>query len=138
METLAISLISRTLIAACPSSSARSGRVICGTLGSPSTLGGGDYGLGSLCRLHRGELEREPPLGALAGIGAGALLAAVHALVSVSFRANQTVSGLAATMVAHRACGVIGKPFVGKSLASKSAGLSIPGPGRGPLSRRHT
>jgi len=52
-------------------------------------------------------------LGILIAMGAGAALAAIHALVSVTFRANQTVSGLALTMVGTGAAGLWGKPYIG-------------------------
>jgi len=51
--------------------------------------------------------------GILIAMGAGAALAAIHALVSVTFRANQTVSGLALTMVGTGAAGLWGKPYIG-------------------------
>ncbi|HCM26757.1 MAG: sugar ABC transporter permease [Treponema sp. GWB1_62_6] len=55
-------------------------------------------------------------LGALAG---GALLASIHAFVSVTLRANQVVSGLALTMIGTGAAGMWGKPFVGKAAAER-------------------
>jgi simple sugar transport system permease protein len=68
-------------------------------------------------------------IGMLAALGAGALLAAVHAFVSVNLRANQTVSGLALTMIGTGAAGMWGKPFVGLAAAERLGPVDF-----GPLS----
>jgi ABC-type uncharacterized transport system permease subunit len=57
------------------------------------------------------------------GIGiaalSGAALASLHALASINLRANQTVSGLALTMVGTGAAGLWGKPYIGKAAAMR-------------------
>ena len=56
------------------------------------------------------------PLAIVAGIGAGAALALVFCIVSISLLANQAATGLALTIFGIGASGLIGKDFVGKAL----------------------
>jgi len=58
-------------------------------------------------------------LGILIAAVAGAALASLHAFASVNLRANQTVSGLALTMIGTGAAGLWGKPFVGQAAAMR-------------------
>ena len=57
-------------------------------------------------------------LGLLSGGVLGALIGFIHALVSVSFRGRQVVSGLALTMFGYGAASLIGKSMVGIPLPS--------------------
>ncbi len=52
-------------------------------------------------------------LAVLAAMGAGALAALLHALVTVTLRANQFVSGLALTLLGLGVAGLLGKKFEG-------------------------
>lgn len=54
-----------------------------------------------------------PWWGLVGGAAAGALLAAIHALLAVHLRVNQVVSGLALTILGTGVTGVFGKRFVG-------------------------
>ena len=67
------------------------------------------------------------PLGLLAAIIAATLLAAVHALLAVSLRANQIVSGLAVTLFGSGLTAFVGKPFVGAQAPAVLTRLPIPG-----------
>ncbi len=67
-----------------------------------------------------------PWLGMLAAAMIGGLMALIHAFVSVSLRANQTVSGLALTMMGIGLSGLWGKPFIGKPLPVKMEAADIP------------
>jgi ABC-type uncharacterized transport system permease subunit len=67
-----------------------------------------------------------PWLGLAASVIAGAGLAAVHAFISVTLKANQVVSGLALTMLGLGVASLAGKPYIGRPLASKMAQLPIP------------
>ena len=67
-----------------------------------------------------------PWIGMLAAAGMGAFMALIHAFVSVSLRGNQTVSGLALTMLGLGLSGLWGKPFIGKPLAVKMEIVKIP------------
>jgi simple sugar transport system permease protein len=52
-------------------------------------------------------------LAVLAAAGAGIAASLLHALVTLTFRANQFVSGLALTMLGLGVAGLLGKPFEG-------------------------
>jgi len=62
------------------------------------------------------------PLGlaVLAAIGAGVTLALLHAVVTITLRANQFVSGLALTMLGLGVAGLLGKRFEGFPLFNQA------------------
>lgn len=55
-------------------------------------------------------------LGLLSALGVGALAAALHGFLSVYVRVNQTVSGLALSMLGVGLAGVLGKPYIGQRI----------------------
>ena len=57
------------------------------------------------------------PLAILAGAGAGAALALIFAVVSLTFLANQPATGLALTIFGIGASGLIGQGYVGQTIA---------------------
>ncbi len=67
-----------------------------------------------------------PWAGALAAVIVGMLLGLVHALVTVTLRANQVVAGLALTMLGLGLSSLIGKPFVGRPLPNPLGESAIP------------
>ena len=78
-----------------------------------------------------------PPLGLLASIVAGALLAATVAIVAVRFGAEQMVTGLAANILAIGLTSFLLSSFVGGGQApviqvAAAARLAGAGPGRSP------
>ena len=74
-------------------------------------------------------------LGALAGITAGVALAAIFALLTVGFAANQVGSGLALTIFGIGLSGLLGAPFVGETI-SAAPHLRVPGLAELPLAGR--
>ena len=76
----------------------------------------------------------------IAGI-VGGIVASIHAIVSITLKANQTVSGLALTMFGLGLSGLLGKRFVGLPLPVKLQEIEIPLlsdlPLLGPLLFRH-
>lgn len=58
---------------------------------------------------------------------AGGLLALVHALLTVTLRANQVVSGLALTIFGTGMSAFLGKPYVGVPVVVRVPELDIPG-----------
>ena len=68
-----------------------------------------------------------PWLGLLAGMAAGGGLAAVHAFLSVTMRANQIVSGLALVIFGTGLATFLGKPVEGQPLGSRIEAIRIPG-----------
>ncbi len=69
--------------------------------------------MGASCGFVVAILTGSSTLGALAGIGAGMALAAVFALMTLGFAANQVASGLALTIFGLGLSGLIGADFVG-------------------------
>lgn len=67
-------------------------------------------------------------LATFAGMAAGALLAALHALISIRFKASQVVSGLALTILGVGAANFLGKQFglVGNSLPTFYGKVKLP------------
>lgn len=64
--------------------------------------------------------------GVIAACFAGGLLAAIHAFLSVTLRANQVVSGLALTIFGTGLSGYIGKSLVGTPSPVKFSAIKIP------------
>lgn len=58
-------------------------------------------------------------LGLVVGTVAGALLAGIHAVLSVTMRANQIVSGLALVIFGTGLANFLGKPYEGKTVETK-------------------
>ncbi|MCD6509639.1 MAG: ABC transporter permease [Thermoprotei archaeon] len=67
-----------------------------------------------------------PWLGMLMAAIAGALMAFIHAFVSISLQANQIISGLALTMLGMGISGLVGKPFIGIPLRFTLRPIAIP------------
>jgi general nucleoside transport system permease protein len=76
-------------------------------------------------------------VGLLAGALGGTALAAVHAVSSISLRANQIVSGLALTIFGSGLARYLGKPVEGTTITGTIGDLPVPGlrsiPGVGPV-----
>ncbi|MDQ3539372.1 MAG: ABC transporter permease [Chloroflexota bacterium] len=66
------------------------------------------------------------PIGALGAIITGALMAGIHAILTVSFRANQVVSGLALTIFGQGLSAYLGASLVGQPAPDRFSRLSIP------------
>jgi len=127
LESIIISVLTRTLIAGTP--------LLLGTLGEIITERSGVLNLGVEGMMAVGAMSAftvilitgSPWLGLLAAVLAGALAAALHAFVSVTLRANQVVSGLALTMLGLGVSGLFGRPFIGRPLPQKLNAVRIPG-----------
>ena len=127
MESILISILTRTLIAGTP--------LLLGTLGEIITERSGVLNLGVEGMMAVGAMSAftvtlttgSPWIGLLAAVLAGALAAGIHAFVSVSLRANQVVSGLALTMLGLGVSGLFGRPFIGRPLPQKLNAIRIPG-----------
>ncbi|MEZ4680156.1 MAG: ABC transporter permease [Caldilineaceae bacterium] len=68
-----------------------------------------------------------PWLGLLAAAGVGALLALIHALFTVTLRADQVVSGLALTFLGSGMSAVLGAPLVEARQVAQLPDIAIPG-----------
>ncbi|MBA3379127.1 MAG: ABC transporter permease [Chloroflexia bacterium] len=65
-------------------------------------------------------------LGVIGAIAVGALMALIHAVLTVSFRANQVVSGLALTIFGGGLSAYLGAGLVGKPAPDRFSRLDIP------------
>ncbi len=76
-------------------------------------------------------------LGVLAALGAGAIMALIHAFISITLRGNQVVSGLALTIFGTGLSSFFGKNFIGTPLPQRFNAIPLPGladiPGLGPV-----
>ena len=70
-----------------------------------------------------------PWAGIVAALVAGALVALIHAVLSIGLRANQVVSGLALTIFGTGLSGYLGKPVIGIPAPSTFAAVKVPGLG---------
>jgi len=66
-------------------------------------------------------------LGALAALAVGGAMATIHAVLTVSLRANQVVSGLALTLFGTGLSAFLGQSFVGQPAGGAFHRLAIPG-----------
>ena len=87
----------------------------------------GMMAMGAACSFAAAvDVRLDPRSASLAGILAGALMAALFALVVLGFAANQVGSGLALTIFGLGLSGLIGAPFVG-ARRDPVAHIDIPG-----------
>lgn len=80
-------------------------------------------------------------MGILAAMAAGGLMAAIHAFLAVTLRANQVVSGLALTIFGTGLSSFLGKPYIGQPVPDVFKPVVIPGlskiPFLGPILFQH-
>ena len=126
MEEILISVLIRTVVAGTPLLLGTLGEVICERSGVLNLGVEGMMAMGAVSGFIVTFQTRNPWLGMLAAMGVGALLSSLHAFVSITLRGNQTVSGLALTMLGIGLSGLWGKPFIGKPLAVKMSVVKIP------------
>ena len=126
MEEIIISILIRTVVAGTPLLLGTLGEVICERSGILNLGVEGMMAMGAVSGFIVTFQTQNPWLGMLAAIGVGALLSILHAFISVTLRGNQTVSGLALTMLGIGLSGLWGKPFIGKPLTVKMSVIKIP------------
>jgi simple sugar transport system permease protein len=119
MDDIIISVLQRSLVFATPLYLATLGAIVTERSGVLNLGMEGLIAFGAYAGFAATASTGSAWLGILAALAAGALLAGLHALVSVTFRASQVVSGLALTMIGTGAAGMWGKPFVGKAAAQR-------------------
>ncbi|MBF6593384.1 MAG: ABC transporter permease [Thermaceae bacterium] len=85
----------------------------------------GMMALGALAAFATAQTTGNLLLGLLMGVLVGALAAAIHALVAVTLRANQFVSGLALTALGLGVSGLLGQHFVGSPLLEPLPGAEF-------------
>ncbi len=71
-------------------------------------------------------ITKNPLLGILIGIIFGISLSLLHGLISITLKGNQTISGLALSMLGLGISGFWGKIYIGKSLPYRIGEIGIP------------
>ncbi|MFW5791813.1 MAG: ABC transporter permease [Desulfohalobiaceae bacterium] len=82
--------------------------------------------VGALAAAVTGILTGNPVLAICGGIGAGGIMALIHAVFAVTLRSNQVLSGLALTILGMGLTSFLGRPFIGKA-AVRLKVLPVPG-----------
>src|SRR5690554_4577781 len=65
-------------------------------------------------------------IGILAAAGGGAVMAAIHAFITITLKGNQVVSGLALTIFGTGTSGFLGKNYVGMPAVDRFTPIDIP------------
>ncbi|MFA5139102.1 MAG: ABC transporter permease [Elusimicrobiota bacterium] len=108
--------LARSLVAGTPLLLATAGEIYAERSGVLNLGVEGMMAVGAVAAFGTAASTGSPWLGLLAGAAAGTALAAVHAFLCVSMKANQVVSGLALTMLGLGLSGVYGRSYVGMPL----------------------
>lgn len=70
--------------------------------------------VGALAGVVAGTATQDPVLATLGGMAAGGMLALLHAFFSITLRVNQTLSGLALTILGGGLSSFLGRAYIGK------------------------
>lgn len=70
--------------------------------------------LGALAGVAAGSVTQNPVLATLGGMAAGGLLALLHAFFAITLRVNQTLPGLALTILGGGLASFLGRAYIGK------------------------
>lgn len=131
-DSVVVAVLVRTIAAGTP--------LLLGTIGEIVTERAGVLNLGIEGMMAVGAVTGylatlatgSPWVGLTAALAAGAAISMTHAVVCVTLRANQVVSGLALTMLGIGLAGLLGKPYIGRPLPTKMALVPVPGLARIP------
>ena len=123
---LIFSIIKRALVSGTP--------LLLGTLGEIYTERSGVLNLGIEGMMALGAVSgfgitlmtKNPWIGLLFAIFFGVALSLIHAFVSITLKGNQTISGLAISMLGLGISGFWGKAFIGTPLKYKFQDVNIP------------
>ena len=127
MNTVIVSILTRTIAAGTP--------LLLGTLGEIVAERSGILNLGVEGMMSMGAVGAfmvamntgSPWAGLAAAIIAGAALSLLHAFSTITLKVNQTVSGLALSMLGVGMSGLLGKPYMGRPLQAQMPDVPIPG-----------
>jgi general nucleoside transport system permease protein len=115
-ESFLVSTIARSLASSTPLLLGALGAIYAERAGVVNLGMEGMMVLGALAAFGVSYQTGNPWLGLIVGGLVGMLAASIHAFISVTLRANQTVSGLALTMFGLGLSGLLGKSFQGVAL----------------------
>lgn len=122
-------IIASILIAAVPLLLATVGEIVTERSGILNLGAEGIMAAGAVFAYAAASASGSLAIGIAAGVLAAVAMAGLHALASITFRANQTVSGLAITMLGLGLAGLLGKPYIGTPATVHSHAWRVPGLG---------
>jgi len=123
---LLITVLERALVAGTPLLLATMGEIITERSGILNLGVEGMMSVGAVAGFSVAFVTGMPWLGVLAAVFFGSAFSLIHGLTSVHLRANQTVSGLALTMLGIGLSSLWGKPYIGRPLARNIDNWEIP------------
>ncbi len=126
MEQILLSVAIRTLVAGTPLLLGTLGEIVAERSGVLNLGVEGMMAIGAVSAYLTALATGSPWLGLAVAMGAGVAISAIHALVSITLKSNQVVSGLALTMLGLGVASLFGKPFIGRPLPVKLETLAIP------------
>ncbi|MEO6457907.1 MAG: ABC transporter permease [Chloroflexia bacterium] len=126
MDTLIISILAAASGAATAILYACLGEILCERAGVLNLGVEGMMLMGALSGFAVTFWTANPLFGALAAMLVGGLMSLIHALLTVTLRANQVVSGLALTLFGSGLSAFLGQPLVGQPPSASFARYSIP------------
>jgi ABC-type uncharacterized transport system permease subunit len=126
MKQIILSVAIRTLVAGTPLLLGTLGEIVAERSGVLNLGVEGMMAIGAVSAYLTALASGSPWLGLAVAIGAGVAISAIHALVSITLKSNQVVSGLALTMLGLGVASLFGKPFIGRPLPVKLETLAIP------------
>lgn len=110
------SILLRAVVAALPLILASQGQILTERSGILNLGVEGMMALGAF-GAYIGTLSGGPIFGMVLAMVLAALLGLIHAGISIGLRANQTVSGLAIAMLGTGLASLLGKPYIGQTVA---------------------
>ena len=125
-EDFIVSLLAAAITMGTPLLYAALGEVICERSGIINLGVEGMMLIGACVGFIAGNSFGSPWAGVAAAVVAGALLALIHAFLTVMLRANQVVSGLAVTLFGTGLSGYLGQDYVGQPAGAVFGKIALP------------
>ena len=125
-EDFIVSLLAAAITMGTPLLYAALGEVICERSGVINLGVEGMMLIGACTGFIAGNSFGSPWAGVAAAVIAGALLALIHAFLTVTLRANQVVSGLAVTLFGTGLSGYLGQDYVGQPAGAVFGKIAVP------------
>ena len=125
-EDFIVSLLAAAITMGTPLLYAALGEVICERSGVINLGVEGMMLIGACTGFIAGNSFGSPWAGVAAAVAAGALLALIHAFLTVTLRANQVVSGLAVTLFGTGLSGYLGQDYVGQPAGAVFGKIAVP------------
>jgi general nucleoside transport system permease protein len=126
MNQAVVSILTRTIAAGTPLLLGTMGEIVAERSGVLNLGVEGMMSVGAVGAFMVAMNTGSPWAGLAAAIIAGAALSLLHAFATITLKVNQTVSGLALSMLGVGMSGLLGKPYMGRPLQSQMPDVRIP------------